>query len=329
VSDPKNQLAFRLKMMVEKLVGSSPDRRRFEEDLEKTFEQAITGRLRTQEDSSKLVDSLSISNTQIDDHLFNLLADIQAHPQNFQKNKFRDIFRFGQLADQSELNEAYNNEMALVLSIGIINFRLNDRRGDKQNDWNKSLLRFFNSLLKNDEILKMVYQMTEGKILEYLYDDPDGIDEMTKSFAEYIVHEIGTEAYESNIRFAIKAMINTEKRPKVPLVEVIRHLANMYPAQFNFSQISSWNKFFSSQNKLIVDVYGPEFNQAYLRAVSDTLATNIYRNVAVNLLDRMVEKLLEMTIDMFNQEAVRSQKNKVDDKILKLQELRKIIERYV
>ncbi|GAG77931.1 unnamed protein product, partial [marine sediment metagenome] len=76
-------------------------------------------------------------------------------------------------------------------------------------------------------------------------------------------------------------------------------------------------------------VYGPEFNRAYLRAVADKLSENIYRNVAVNLLDKMVEKLLEMTIDMFNQESVLKAKNKVQDKIHKLQELKKIIERYV
>ena len=75
----------------------------------------------------------------------------------------------------------------------------------------------------------------------------------------------------------------------------------------------------------MVEVYGEEFNEAYLRAVSNKLSDNIYRNVAVNLLDNMVRNLLEMTIDMFNKDTVEKETLRVTDKIRQLEKIKKIL----
>lgn len=69
-------------------------------------------------------------------------------------------------------------------------------------------------------------------ILEYIREDPfheyGRCDELISEFAKYIVKVIGSEAYESNIRYSVYAMINTEKRPKINLLEFIRNISQRY-----------------------------------------------------------------------------------------------------
>ena len=233
------------------------------------------------------------------------------------------------MANQDAIKSAFQSECELLCSVPMIDLKLDDPLGKKRLQWNKNLRRFFNSLLEDDHILTVVYEITERMILDYLQNNPDGgsIDEVSQKFSEYIVREIGSAAYESKIRFSIQAMINVEKRPLIPLTDVVRHLTQMYPTHFSFS--GSFMENWKSWPQLEIDVYGPDFNEAYLRSVADKLAENIYRNVAVNLLDNMVQGLLEMTIDMFNQETVLKEKKKVDEKVTKLKETKQIIEQYI
>jgi len=257
----------------------------------------------------------------------------RSNPNHYQTDHFRELFSFGLVspivANQDAIKSAFQSECELMCSVPMIDLKLDDPLGKKRLQWNKKLRRFFNSLLDDDHILTIVYEMTERMILDYLHNNPDGapIDEVSQKFSEYIVREIGSAAYESKIRFSIQAMINVEKRPLIPLTDVTRHLTQMYPTHFSFS--GGFFESFQSKPKLEVDVYGDDFNEAYLRSVADKLSENIYRNVAVNLLDNMVQGLLEMTIDMFSRETVLKEKKKVNDKVNKLKETKKIIEKYL
>ena len=62
--------------------------------------------------------------------------------------------------------------------------------------------------------------------------------------------------------------------------------------------------------------------------MTDKLIENCYRNVAVNLLDQMVTRLLEVCFDMFNKGNVEKQKCQIENKVMKLEEIRGIIKSY-
>ena len=156
---------------------------------------------------------------------------------------------------------------------------------------------------------------------------PDGTDALTKKFGEYMIKEIGNQAFEEKIKYSITAMINLEKRPQISIFEIIRYIAQMYHKYFTFN--NTFVDYYTEKRKLKIEIYGKEWNDAYLKVVSDKIAENCYRNVAVNLLDRMVEKLLEMSFDMFNKENTLREQNKINDKIEKLNEIKSIIELYV
>lgn len=335
ISDPKNKLAFRLKMMIEKLVGSSLERAEFEDQLKHAFKRNLASynldlQLYHLEHRKP---ELNFSTKKLPSGILSYHVSNHTNPSSYADDNFRELFSYGLispiLVNSETIEQAFTNECNLVCSVPILDLCLNDPLGKKRLQWNKALRKYFDRMLVDDHVLKMIYETTESMILNYLHqDDQTDLDGITRKFSEYIVKEIGSEAYETNIRFALKAMINTEKRPLIPLVEICRHLAQMYPDNFKFDNgtfVSSWR---GKDKRLVVDVYGHAFNEAYMKAVSDKLSENIYRSVAVNLLDTMVEKLLEMTIDMFNQETVLKEKTKISDKINMLKQTKAIIESY-
>lgn len=331
VNDPNNQLSIRLRMMIEKLVGSSLERAEFEDELKHEFKREIGSLINSTFPSEKGYLPV-MSDDSVDSGIFAYHSNHKSNPENYKVDSFAELFSYGLispiLANNETITKSFDYEKSLGCSMPMFDLNLNDPMGKQRLQWNKYLRRYFTNLLENDNIQKLVYDITERKILSYIYQDPEGCDELTRQFAEYIIKEIGSEAYESKIRFSITAMINMQKRPKISPYELSRHLAYIYKDQLKFDGSLSESIFSNKNKKIKVEVYGETWNDAYLRAVSEELAENCYRNVAVNLLDNMVEKLLEMTIDMFNKENAIKEKNKVNDKVKTLKELKEIIADY-
>jgi len=74
-----------------------------------------------------------------------------------------------------------------------------------------------------------------------------------------------------------------------------------------------------------LEIYDKDWSDAYTNVLISNLTDNCYRNVAVNLVDKMVEKLLEMTFDIFNKENALKEQNKINKKIEKLIEIKEIL----
>src|SRR5207253_1291807 len=113
------------------------------------------------------------------------------------------------------------------------------------------------------------------------------------------------------IKYSISAMINIEKRPIISIQELNKELVTIYQKELNFNG-GFFETFRRNNRKIKVEVYSATWNRAYITAVAHRIVENCYRNVAVNLLDRMVEKLLEMTIDSLNKTYAEKEKNKIN-----------------
>ncbi len=322
INSQDKDLSIRLELLIRKLVGSSLERAEFEETLKNQFYIHIKAHMEE-----------TIKHIEIEPHTFsnermaNTVHD-DLKPSDYEQNHFRDLFSFGlispMLFDQYAVNNAFTKECGLAHTIPWFDMVTDDPRGKKRIKWNKYLRTYFSTLLHDNKIQDLVYEITEREILDYIKNDPECNDELTQKFAEYIVKEIGGEAYNSHIKYSIETMIKTEQRPNIPLTELCRHLAQLYPEYLSFNS-SVLSNMFRDNRRIKIDVYGNEWSVAYLRAIADNLAENCYRNVSVNLLDKMVQKLLEMTLDMFNKDHVAKEQNKVTEKINKLEELRTIV----
>lgn len=331
MDDPKNKLAGRLQLMIEKLVGSSLERSEFEEDLRRTFMTRINEYMKQAiSPKDKYIAEYSTSKT-IDSNIIKYHSNNVIKPHEYKEDTFGDLFRYGLVspivADNDAIQTAYNKESALATSMPMIHFFKDDPLGKKRLQWSKFLNKFFGALLIDNNIQKIVYEVTEKKLLEYIRADSDDTDGLSHKFAEYIVREIGSKTFNEIIQFSITSMINIEKRPDISLIEISRELAQMYPEHFTFTG-EAFESFFRKNNKLNVEVYGEEFNEAYLRAVSSSLADKIYRTTAVCLLDKMVTALLEMTFDMFSKENVEKETNRVNEKIEKLENIKGILTKF-
>jgi signal recognition particle receptor subunit beta len=327
MDDPRKGLVSSLKSMIEKLVGSSLERAEFENLLKQRFREQIVSYIDSTIESSKTyVPEFSESN--IDPMIFGYHHGNRTNPTHFKEDTFKELFSYGlvspMLVNADSISAAFKHESALACAIPMFDLQLYDPMGKMRMKWNKQLRAYFSSLLTDNTIQDAIFNITQKELIDYITSEPENADELTKKFAEYIIREIGNEAYESKIKFSITAMINIEKRPKVNLLELGRHLTQLYQDYFTYHGgiLESWRK---NHKRIKVPVYSEPFNKAYLRVVSDTLSDNIYRNVSVNLLDNMVQKLLEMTIDMFNKDNVSKEKTKVAAKIQKLREISGII----
>jgi hypothetical protein len=331
VDDPKSRLAGRLQTMIEKLVGSSLERAEFEEHLRNDFNEAITGYLNQAISPKDVYVPEYAPNTFIDRSIMKYHSGVRSRPSMYCEDNFGNLFRYGLVspivADNDAIATAYTGESSLATAIPTIHFFKDDPLGKKRLQWNKYLSRFFGSLLNDDNIQEIVYEITESRVLSYIRDNPEVGDDLTHKFAEYIVREIGQKAYEENIRFSVTSMIKTEKRPNISLMELAREITKMYPEAFTFEG-GVFESYTRNNKKVQIEIYGEEFNEAYLKAVSVKLSDNIYRNIAVNLLDNMVRNLLEMTIDMFNKETVERETLRVNEKIQKLENIKNILKSF-
>jgi GTP-binding protein EngB required for normal cell division len=331
MSDNQKQMITKLRIMIEKLVSSSLDRSDFEEKLKSSFKKEIGKYMTsTSDDHTKF----KLSRTEyIDDYISAFNSSNKSTPESYRIDGVKELFSYGLVStvfiDNHILKDNVSNEIKLCTTVPMISVHIDDPLGKKRLNWNRYLNAYFSRLLADDNIHKIVHDVTHNLLMEYIYRDLDESaqdvnSELTRKFAEYMVGVIGNEAYESNIKYAVTALINLERRPQVSLSELTRYIAQMYPEYFTFNG-AFFESFSREKKKLELEVYGDIWNEAYLHVVGDKLSENCYRNVAVNLLDRMVEKLLEMTMDLFNKENAMREQTKINEKLIKLNEIKTIL----
>ena len=324
------KLTARLSVMIEKLVAWSPERAEFEEGLRNEFRKVLTDHLNSifrREHPEEFVPRFST--TPVDSSIVGYHSRHHSNPHTYKVDQFKE-FSSGLLSPGAQgsgaMMKALDNEALLGCVHPLLEFVDNDPLSKKRMQWNRYLKTYFNGLLQDDNIVKMVRKITVEKLTEYIHNDPEGCDDVTKKFAEYMIKEISDEAFDASIKGSITASITVEKRPNIASHELIRHLAQLYPEQLTFQ-----GGFFARAKrtyKLRVEMFGEPWTEAYLKAVNDKLIDNSYRNVGVTILDIFVRKLLEKTFDMVSKRNAERERSKVNEKLARLQDLRRIVAKY-
>lgn len=334
VGNDQSRLASQLRIMIEKLVGSSSERALFEDKLKDEFKKIIGKHILEliHEEKLHVVSGEyknKMSTNHVDYHSLMTFNSNSVKPDSYRTDSIKDLFSYGLLSpvfvDNPTIQTAFDNEAHLAMSLPLIELYTNDPLGKNRTESNKMLNKCFSKLLQNNTIHKMVRDITEQQLLKYIQEDTDNCNELTQKFAEFMITAISDEAYETKINYSITAMLNIEKRPLISLFEVLRYIGQMHPEYFTSKGEGFVGSFLNSKPKLRIQIYGKEWNLAYLRVVGDKLTENCYRNVAVNLLDQMVTKFLELCFDMFNKANIEKQGKKIDEKINELEKIKRII----
>src|SRR5690606_13159477 len=149
-------------------------------------------------------------------------------------------------------------------------------------------------------------------------------EEISKSFTEYIVHSIGQLAFEDKIRYNISSLVNIEQRPYVNIYDIIKKILHLTKSNY-FDYEQYWSISYcirnNSRNKISLSLYSDLWNRVYLITVIDRLALNCYRIVAVNLVNKMVENLLNMVIGL-NKETSQKEQHIIKEKISILKQMK-------
>jgi len=315
------KLSVNLRMMIEKLVGSSQERAEFENELKKRLDKEIRLCLESILVSKKT--ELIRSKNPINEGIVDIFKNKKGASV---KDDFKDLFNYGikspLFVDNVNLSETYDNELTLGLTLSLVEPVINDNLGSKRTEWNKQLNALITKLLKDDNIHKIIKSVTSKLLAEYICNDSEFDDPISKKFAEYMIEEISSEAFESKIKYSITAMLQIERRPHVSLFEIMRYYVTKHP---EIMKMPGFFLFKKPANRIKLEIYSQDWKEAYTNVLVNNMIENAFRNVNVNLLDRMIETLLIMTFDILNKDHAIKEQNKINLKITKLNEIKAIL----
>lgn len=334
INDSDSNLAYKLSLMIEKLVGSSTERSHFEtllkvelnkfllEYMDKVFKYDVT------DEEYRLEDNLSDQFIDYNIYSYHVQQGTIASDLIL-NNDLHDMLNSGLISpitiNNETLQAAYNKEANIAALMPTFELKVDDPLNHKKIAWMKYLEHYFSSLQKSNVLQDKVYEITEKMLLEYINSSND--DELSKHFTEYIIRNIGQTAFEDKMRYSISCLVNIEQRPYVSIYDVMRQVIEITKSQYlDYSQFYKIRRMFSSpnSNKVELILYSDLWNRVYLITVINRLALNCYRIVAVNLVNKMVENLLSMVINL-NKESSEEETSKIQEKILILEQTRNYI----
>jgi len=326
IEDPNKRLPERLATMLKKLVSSSPYRANLEMKMEKEFIKAITSFVSY--DTIIGEQGIHSSDEPINNGFIKNVHDIDNN-----KIAFSDLFNHGAVSPipvhNNSLQDAFITDQNIGNILSGIRFYYNDESIiiDRL-EWHEFINKYFTNIENNADIENLIYDITERMLLEYIYEDKDINDDITKKFSEYIIKMIGSSAYEETLRFAIYTCVSSERRPSVDTVNLCKNIIKNNPEYFKFSTGFIKNFWGKKPTKVLIKIFGHEFNKAYIENAMTNIAKKCSSIVKVHLMDRMVPKAIEMLMDISNKENAMKEKSKINDKISTLKDFSVILEQY-
>jgi hypothetical protein len=326
VGDPKSDLVVSMKMMIEKVVSSSHRRGQMESTLSEGVKTKMDSFIKN--DGKFNNNEKDLSEKRVDKRIYFFHQNNKTSAEDINKFNFSQLLNLGlvspHVVNQQALDKVVRNEVGLACLTPMIDWVVDDDLGVKRNNWITELEKHYTKLLENDNVQTEIYKIMIDVLLTYIRSGTESMDDRKLKFIDYVVRRIGEKAFNENIQYSIKTIINIEKRPNLSFVDLCRELALLYPSYFTFGH--GFFEFLQNpKKKLKVELYSEVFNKAYLRGVSKNKSHDAYRIIAVCMLDKMLGDLLNMMVDLLHKDSAKHEKDLVDKKIKKLRELRNII----
>jgi hypothetical protein len=266
LSNNTSQIAKKLKVMIEKLVGSSLERAEFELNLEGEIRSVIQNYFKEVFEKKPL--EIIYSTKSVNPYMLKYNSNKVLDANKFKKDSFKPLLSSGIIApifvDNFTLKKSLKNEKMLYLAIQMIDLQIDDPLGKKRLAWFKYIDNYFSQLLKDDFIHNKIFEITQKLLNNYI--STTETDDSIKKFTQFLIKEVSLTAFQENIKYSITAFLNIEKRPNVSLTEILRYFITVHPEAFSFNG-KMFELLRKEKRKIVLEVYSEEWNDAYLKAV--------------------------------------------------------------
>ena len=246
----------------------------------------------------------------------------------FNVDRLRRMFIFGENSPEKETDSIFHNLKDKFLEMGALlsffTFRIPDDRNTTRVKWVEDLGRSVNGLIDRgaaDNLQEMSYGLIMNDLEQFInsiqIDNPNPEKtELAKEFGKYLFDKIGKQIYGKGLGEAIYHQLNTEKRPDPDFHALGRELAKITkrPKQF-----SHW---FSDCERTDIDLYGPEWTQAYANMLTNRVTDNLFKTIGVNLLDPLIEEAIRYSLQTFRGDHVAEEASKQAEQIKTLRKHR-------
>lgn len=247
-------------------------------------------------------------------------------------DRLRRMFIFGENVPEKVTDRILHNlkdkfvEMGTLLS--FFTFRIPDDRNTSRVHWVENLGRCVNGLIdpeNADNLQEMSYGLIMNELDEFIngiqIDNPNPEKtELAREFGKYLFEKIGKQIYGKGLRDAIYHHLNTEKRPDPNFHALGRELAKItgQPRKFTF-----W---FSNSERTDIDLYGPEWTQAYAEMLANRVTDNLFKTIGVGLLDPLIEEAIRYSLQTFRGDHVAEEAERHAEQIKTLRKHRSTLQ---
>ena len=334
INENDNELAGKLKIMIEKLVDSSYERSLFENELKTKIKTFMLETIEKVYDHGEQKYEIKISDEYIDDNIYkHNMQKLLVASELIKSDDIHEMLNSGLISpinfDNQSIKEAYIKESELAVLMSTILFKIDDPLNKKKMAWVKYLEKYFSTLQNQGYLQNKIYEITEKMLIQYINSSNE--DEITKNFTEYIIKEIGQKAFEEKMRYSISTLINIEQRPNVNMFDIVKHIIEITKtSHLDYANFWSIHKllFSPNSNKIEIELYSDIWNKAYLKSIIKDISFNCYRIVSVNLVNKMVENLLIKIIGL-NKENSQKENDEINEKIQLLNETKYNFEQFI
>lgn len=327
ISDPHRTLVDKVINIFKRLVESSIERAQLDSSIKTEIHKALIGYMNDIYDYKQDSKIKPRDTTEpINEHIYQYHCANSTKSENLVSHDLQNIFgntNLYQVTLETEFRRAYKNETDLAMMLGVFHFNAKVDPSEKKK-WREYIERYSTTLQNDNTLQDLIYNITEKLIIEHITSS-NITDDVTIKFAEFLVRDIGSKSYESNIKYSINNLIKLEELPHINIMELVRELVQIIePSELEFYK--GWLGRYNLTKKQI-DLYGEDFNKAYLRSVINNLAVNCYRIVEVNLINKMMVEILTSVLSL-NKESAHRENDEIVSKIQALMQLKSTLIKY-
>jgi hypothetical protein len=181
-------------------------------------------------------------------------------------------------------------------------------------------------------ISKIVQQMTTGEfaqtlinivmneIKNFILDSDKDTHDIAKLFFVHIFDKISERANIDELKNSINQMILREQRPHANLDDIVFQVYKLTKESIGKSVIMKPGFFDVDKYPIDIELYSPVMEAAYIHSLRKKMSHDIFRMMAVNLLNPILTNTIELSLKTFKQKDFSKEEKEMNTVIGKMEE---------
>lgn len=247
-------------------------------------------------------------------------------------NDFRKLTILGESDPQIDENELHDITVAthaMNSSVPFYRWKFPKDFNRRRVVWNEQLGFVIEDVLEVNKLADKSRQYCIDQIIKFVEKEAerknntvDANTELAKGFFRYILNQIAERTDKENLVDSIKHMVAREKRPLADLTKMAYGSHRISKLPFN----KRVGLFGEEHFPVYMNIYGNIWNHAYVNDVLiPRIQTDVFRIIAVNLLDPLILDTIEQSLKFFQQKDFNRDQKEVNNKINRMNDYIKIL----